>query len=466
MSHVEWVIDFATSLQSDGIDVVLDQWDLREGEDPNVFMERIVSDETIDRILMVCDSNYATKADKREGGVGTESQIISSKIYSQVGKSRFVAIVRERDESNQACVPIFYGSRMYIDMTDSREQSSSHERLIRWIFDKPLNVKPPLGKPPAYITNDDIVHSLCVRSSQRFVEALLTGRGNPAANFDQFARDLLADLQENRLSPDPKNEDSWPDEVLKSIESMRCLRDALIDVLVIAATSVHEAWFEPALLALLEKIAGVLHTRPTPDSRFREVSLDNLRFFAHEAFLSVIAVLISKRRFRETRALFDASYFVPEKHSPESLRTESFDVFHDPAHTLEETCNKRLEQQWISYTGNLIFQRATHSECPAIQLIQGDAIALLVGIQNQARWPPTVSIHGGRHRRMPLFDAVVATGKIGGLGELLSVNDAKELLAIVASEEMKRFYQSSRYWRTCFADGGIYGVEELQRWVG
>ena len=42
--HEAWVVQLATDLLESGIDVVLDKWDLKEGQDAHAFMERMVSD--------------------------------------------------------------------------------------------------------------------------------------------------------------------------------------------------------------------------------------------------------------------------------------------------------------------------------------------------------------------------------------------------------------------------------------
>ena len=41
--HGQLVIDLATSLRESGVDVILDKWDLREGNDATAFMEKMVT---------------------------------------------------------------------------------------------------------------------------------------------------------------------------------------------------------------------------------------------------------------------------------------------------------------------------------------------------------------------------------------------------------------------------------------
>ena len=75
--YQEYIINIAKRMCHDGIDVKLDVWDLKDGQDKYVFMETCVSDPNIDNVLIMSDKEYAEKADNRSGGVGDETTIIS-----------------------------------------------------------------------------------------------------------------------------------------------------------------------------------------------------------------------------------------------------------------------------------------------------------------------------------------------------------------------------------------------------
>ena len=59
--HEEWVLNLATELRESGVDVVLDKWDLKEGHDSNAFMEKMVTDESVKKVIIVCDESYAKR---------------------------------------------------------------------------------------------------------------------------------------------------------------------------------------------------------------------------------------------------------------------------------------------------------------------------------------------------------------------------------------------------------------------
>ena len=85
----EWVLKFAERLTADGagVEVVIDVWHLAHGHDKNSFMERSVTDSTIDKVLIVSDAAYARKADAREGGV-VQSQRLSRKRCTRAPRKR------------------------------------------------------------------------------------------------------------------------------------------------------------------------------------------------------------------------------------------------------------------------------------------------------------------------------------------------------------------------------------------
>ena len=56
------VRSFAKDLMSNGIDVLLDQWSLKEGNDTYAFMEQSATDSTITNVLILLDPIYAEKA--------------------------------------------------------------------------------------------------------------------------------------------------------------------------------------------------------------------------------------------------------------------------------------------------------------------------------------------------------------------------------------------------------------------
>ena len=134
--HEKWVTNLATELVENGVDVIFDKWDLKEGQDANACMERMVTDPEIKKVAIICDHVYAKKADLRSGGVGTETQIMSPEIYSKADQNKFVAVLTEKHENGTPYLPTYYKSRIYIDLSDNDLYGSNFEQLLRWVYDK------------------------------------------------------------------------------------------------------------------------------------------------------------------------------------------------------------------------------------------------------------------------------------------------------------------------------------------
>ena len=148
------VMPLAERLISQGVDVVLDKWDLKEGQDKYAFMERSVNDPSITKVLIICDKKYADKANSRTGGVGDETAIISSEVYGQVEQEKFIPIIAERDSEGNPYVPAYIKSRIYIDLSNEGNYEEEYEKLLRNIYNKPLYRKPALGTRPDWLDEE------------------------------------------------------------------------------------------------------------------------------------------------------------------------------------------------------------------------------------------------------------------------------------------------------------------------
>lgn len=117
-------------------------------------MEQCVNNPEITKVLIVCDKQYARKADNRTGGVGDETVIISSEVYGNMKQEKFIPIIVEKDEDGKPCVPTYIKTRIYIDLSDENTYEAEYEKLLRNIYEKPLFTKPKLGKKPEWLDEE------------------------------------------------------------------------------------------------------------------------------------------------------------------------------------------------------------------------------------------------------------------------------------------------------------------------
>lgn len=141
--HKKWVLDFATTLRSRGVDAVLDQWDLKPGDDLPQFMEQNLA--AADYAIMVCTKRYVTKANAGEGGVGYEKMIMTSSSLSKISANKVIPIVREKGNPS---TPTFLATKVYIDFTKDSEIEFALDDLLRYLLNAPLYQKPEIGDAP------------------------------------------------------------------------------------------------------------------------------------------------------------------------------------------------------------------------------------------------------------------------------------------------------------------------------
>lgn len=123
--HREWVKALADRLLSDGIDAVLDQYDLELGDRLPQFMEQSVR--SSDYVLIVCTPTYKHKADDRIGGVGYEGHIISGELFSQRNERKFIPVIKEG--SVEDSLPAFLEGKLAIDLSDGGEPQGYNDLL-------------------------------------------------------------------------------------------------------------------------------------------------------------------------------------------------------------------------------------------------------------------------------------------------------------------------------------------------
>ena len=192
------VEQLARRLMSDGVDVTLDVWSLKDGQDKYVFMEKMVTDSDINKVLIICNRDYAEKADCRKGGVGTESTIMSDEIYSKADQTKFLPVVFEKDNDGMIYKPHFLKSRIHIDMSSDDCYEMGYDQLLRDIFDKPLIKKPALGCMPAYLDTDEPVF-LSTAVEQRFLKVKNEASSSFKDGIERYFEKLIASLDQFRI---------------------------------------------------------------------------------------------------------------------------------------------------------------------------------------------------------------------------------------------------------------------------
>ncbi|HAB95729.1 MAG TPA: hypothetical protein DCE83_02750 [Enterococcus sp.] len=146
--HKLWVKELATQLRSHGVDIILDQWDLRLGNDLAFFMEQGLNKSQM--VLCICSELYVKKANDRTGGTGYESTIITQPLLSKANSDHIICIVRNNPNKS---IPTSLASKLYIDFSNDNDYFGCYQELLERIYDVDLTKKPELGENPFSQTN-------------------------------------------------------------------------------------------------------------------------------------------------------------------------------------------------------------------------------------------------------------------------------------------------------------------------
>lgn len=169
-AHTDWGLTLATRLVANGVDVLLDQWEMRLGPDLPRFMETGLTD--ADRVLAVYSANYVEKANRGPGGVGYEKMILAGRLMQDITTDRIVTVIRNNTSSE--ALPMFLFSRLYIDFRAEQVFEVRYAELLRDIHGQSVAPRPSLGPNPFVRTVPEIEPRLSF-APERYVSPPISG---------------------------------------------------------------------------------------------------------------------------------------------------------------------------------------------------------------------------------------------------------------------------------------------------
>ena len=288
------VVSFATSLVEDGIEVVLDKWAVVAGNDMNDFMEKSVKDPSVTNVVILLDENYATKADDRSGGVGTETQIISPMVYSSTEQDRFVPVVFERNCDGDVCKPIYLRGRFHYDLSDEDRFADEYRNLVRHLYGVETYRKPEIGKKPSWVDEQIEIKPLSFLK----YDSLKQNKpdGIKREQFDEYLIEIEKRIEEYCGVMQEEN----------SLENYLALysatRDIRTDFLGLIAKSMYVASFTQIVADFFERTFNQLDEN-------NSVGNEICKVFLRELFLYFLAWLLKRKQYGEVGYVFGRTYF-------------------------------------------------------------------------------------------------------------------------------------------------------------
>jgi hypothetical protein len=371
-THEQWVIDLATALTENGVHVIFDKWDLREGHNAVDFMEKMVKDPKITKVAIICDEVYALKADGRAGGVGTETEIISQKVYENQEQEKFVAIISEKDDQGKPFLPIYYSSRIYIDLSEPDNYSDNFERLLRWVYDKPLYNRPEIGKRPMFLDESEGISLGTTAAFKRAVSAIKDSKPFASGALDEYLTILAINLEKFRIT---NKDGEFDDQVFESIEKFIPYRNEAISVFTSIAQYCPTEDNILKLHRFLESLIPYMD-RPEHVKQWVKWDFDNFKFIIHELFLYLVTILLKHERFMIVNHLLTQQYFVAGRSDYGLDNMVSYGIFQNYLETIKHR-NDRLKLNKLSLHADLLSQRSKQSGIDFRYLMQADFVLFM-----------------------------------------------------------------------------------------
>lgn len=350
-SNSEKVIELAERLMANGVEVILDKWDLKEGQDKYAFMEQSVNDTTIDKVLIACDKSYTEKANSREGGVGDETIITSPKIYEQTKQEKFIPIIFEIDSNGKPYCPTYIKSRIYIDLSTEDIYETNYETLLRNLHSKPLYRKPALGITPEWLENEKIDLS-SIRDAIKQIRGCTDGN-DTKVNF--LIRKCISEFVKVLCSFNSADTYRLNEVILKQIEESKLIRDLYIEFLEVIIYNGFE--IDNIIPNFLEQIYNDTHDA-SGKSQYGEDEFEFFDFFIWETFICTTSTLLYYERFRELHQILIHTYFLRDNYFVQTLKTNNFLTFRKYFKTIEDVCKPKSENlELYTLAGDILIKR-------------------------------------------------------------------------------------------------------------
>lgn len=446
--HEEWVVELGRRLREDGIDVILDKWDLKEGQDTTFFMESM---RAANKVLIICEQGYKEKANGRKGGVGTETQIITPDIYGNVEQEKYIPIVAERDGIGQHYIPTFMESRLYIDLSSFDTFEEGYEKLIRNIYQAPLHNKPALGKAPSYLFQSEASHSKTTSilrqmksNVDRYPQRLKHQWGSFTHSYMESLKDFAIETVDN-----PNEIDEI---ILEKLSSMLTMRNDYIEGLELMILT--DSLEIDHIIDFFEKIYNL--TEYQGNNSYYEDQCDHYKFLVTELFMYTALILLRAKKYSLLSQLTNTEFVINTKRNHSVLDSFVMLKFY-PASLVRR--NQRLGLRKYSLYADILVQRADTKYKQ--ELIETDIVLYNISkflVNDELRggvWFPSTYIYAREYgSTIKLFHRLKSISHFEEIKVLFNNPEKEFFKSRVAEMPLDNGYS-----------GNMYGVPLIRRYI-
>ena len=377
------VLALASDLMGDGINVVFDRWSLKEGNDTYTFMEQSVTDTEITNVLILLDPNYEKKANARDGGVGTETQIISPEVYNKVKQEKFLPVIFERGENGEIPKPQYLKGMLHFDLSQEETYDLEYQRLVRRLYGIEVVKKPDLGNAPSWLEEISTVSN-----KVRTAFGVLKNQQTDSVKCDKF-RKFLNEIKEKTVTfkKEGLGNSLSAEEYIALYDDTKKIRDEFLQLMKYTAYISESC---KMVADILEEICVEIQDKAGFEGEVVKTLL-------HEIFIYVIAIYLKNKDYQSLSYILTKTYFVGGYAYDEA---QSFHAFYDNNKNLDNSISKRDNKQYLSGTAAYWINNIEAETCNKNEFVFADLICFnaSIFIDNNVDgwyWFPITYIYGG-----------------------------------------------------------------------
>ncbi len=356
------VLAFAERLIGDGIDVLLDKWELDEGNFTYQYMEQSVNDETISNVLMLLDPEYTLKANEKRGGAGVEAQIISADLYNKTKQTKYLPIIFSRDASGNVCKPTFLTGTLHFDFTDSETYEIQYQKLVKGLFGVEIYTKPEIGRKPSWVESTTRI-SLATKVQYNSLVKNIPEKIKKV-DLKKYLNDIAKNIIEKDISDVMVDRRIVNSEYIKAYREFEDMRDVYLELLSKAQYVENN---ERIIADFLEELYKLIYQLGSEfdDNQLRKTLL-------HEMFIYTIAGYYKKKDYSALGYILGKSYI---KYNKYHIVASSYHMFYNTTFGyLDNAINERDGQSFITGTAKFWVDNINVNFCTKEEFVFADIL--------------------------------------------------------------------------------------------
>lgn len=429
----EKAVELADRLLANGVDAIIDVYDLKEGQDKYAFMEQSVNDPTVNHVLIICDKTYAEKANNRKGGVGDETVIITPQVYGDVEQTKFIPIIVEKDENQNTYCPNYIKSRIYIDLSDEDIYESEYEKLLRALYHKPLYQKPALGRRPEWLESETVDLS-AIRDVIKQIKSL-KDINTPKADFlfKRATDDFINAARQYKIT----GTKDLNVEFLEIIDQSKTYRNLFMDYC--EAIICSNLPFADVIVPFFEQLYNGLHDA-TERNSCRDQDFEFADFIIWEFFIDMTALLLYFEKYQELHDVLTRQYYLRTNPLCGSFDFRSYCRFKMYSSIIEGVCKQQSSNpRLFTLAGDIIINREKRPILTKKTICDADIIlSQLAPILAQSNgnslhcfWFPATYVYNDPVSVQPIWHKLKSQKHCSKIASLLGVNSISEIKSVL-----------------------------------